>query len=347
MIRIALLGFGNVGRALARHLSSRDAPEKMRIQIFGVADETGGVLLNDPGLVRRILERQERGRMVADCADIGDFAGTIPQYLKSLQRAGVSILVECMPTNPVDGQPALSFLLAALNRRIAVVTVDKGPIVYGFSELRAVAARKGTRIAYSGTTGVRPPPGLDGCRVSEILGVLNGTTNYVLTLMQDRGTSFREALAKAVEQGIAEPNPELDIQGWDTACKILILANQWMDANAVLGDVRRVGIGPETEQLIRTERGTQRVIRLIGRARRCGECTELSVTPTVVGPESVFHPISGTSKGAVFKTVEKGELLASARSGRDAIAHTIVEDILEIAKDQFAPRFHNGEFPGP
>lgn len=327
MIKIALLGFGNVGRAFARYLAKTN--DGARFGIFGVADITGALLLADIGDVRWLLEKQEQGSMVADCAGRGTFLD-VPSYVDALPDAGIAVLVECLPTNLVDGQPALDLIRRALDKRIAVVTVDKGPIVHGFLALTEAARRHGTRLAYSGTTGVRPPADLAGCDVLEIRGILNGTTNYILTEMQERGLTFEQALALAREQGIAEPNPALDIEGWDTACKLLILANEWMDARAALGDVLRIGIGPETEELVRAARDSGRAVRLVGRARLWEGRVRLTVAPEIVGPESILHSISGTSKGAVFRTRQKGEIFAGGRSGRDAIALTILEDIRAV-----------------
>ena len=329
MIKIALLGFGNVGRAFARYLMKTDDPAATKLGIFGIADITGGLLLHDAGDAGWLLERQEQGQSVADCAERGTFL-TVPAYIAALPDAGITLLVECLPTNPQDGQPALDLIRGALEMQLSVVTVDKGPLVHGYQDLIDAARGHGTKLAYSGTTGVRPPAGLAGCHMLEIRGVLNGTTNYVLTEMQESGLTFKQALAKARDQGIAEPNPELDIQGWDTACKILILANEWMAAGATLGDVVRIGIGPETEDLIQDARESGRVVRLIGRARYWEGAVRLSVAPKIVGHDSPFHSVSGTSKGAVFRTREHGDRFAAARSGRDAIAQTILEDIKAI-----------------
>jgi len=327
MIRIALLGFGNVGRALARYLES--AGKCRAFPICGIADVTGGLILSDPREARLILEMQEKGESIADCAQLGSFHD-VPSYVENLPKAGVKVLVECMPTNPADGQPALGLIRKAIDHGLAVVTVDKGPMVHAFHSLLAAAAARGVRIAYSGTTGVRPPAEIAGCRVLGIDGILNGTTNYILTEMQVHGLSFDRALAEAREKGIAEPNPELDIQGWDTACKLLILANEYMDAAASLTDVARTGIGPETEALIAAARTSGSLVRLIGSAHLTQGRASLSVAPRIVGPQSPLHSISGTSKGATFFTAEKGEIFAGGVSGRDAIAQIIVDDIVRI-----------------
>jgi homoserine dehydrogenase len=330
MIKIALLGFGNVGRAFARYLLTTDAGNSRRCVILGIADITGGLLLEHAEDAAWMLQQQELGQTVADCAQRGTFL-EIPAFIDALPHAGISLLVECLPTNPIDGQPALSLVRRALERRVAVVTVDKGPMVYGFQALTDAARSNGTRLAYSGTTGVRPPPALAGCHILEIRGILNGTTNFILTEMQERGLPFKQALAKARDEGIAEPNPELDIQGWDSACKLLILANEWMAAAASLGDVVRIGIGPETEDLIRDARESAGVVRLVARARYWEGCVRLSVAPKIVGHNTPFYAISGTSKGAVFRTRERGDIFVAARSGRDAIAQVILEDIQEIS----------------
>jgi homoserine dehydrogenase len=329
MIKIAMLGFGNVGRAFMRYLDKTG--ERENFKIFGIADVSGGVIFPDPEDAHWILEMQEQGRAVADCAARGSFSNVL-SFVNNLPQAGIEAVIECMPTNPVDGQPALDLLRRAIEKGLAVVTVDKGPIVHGYQSLTFLARRQGTKIAYSGTTGVRPPPEISGCHVQDIRGILNGTTNYILTEMQEQGITFTQALALATEQGIAEPNPELDIDGWDTACKILILANEWMHAGASLNDVVRLGIGSDTERLIKEAHSSGRFVRLIGRARTQEGKVRLTVGPMMVRPHSLLHSIAGTSKGAIFSTREKGEIFASGVSGREAIAQTILDDLKGVTQ---------------
>ncbi len=327
MVKIGLLGFGNVGRAFLRYLEKTGASGEF--EICGIADISGGLILRDASDAFWLLDRQEHGQTIADCATRGSFS-SVPAYIGQLAKAGASVLVECMPTNPATGQPALDLLKRAIDSGLDIVTVDKGPLVHGYQSLVSAAEQMGVRLAYSGTTGVRPPAEIAGCHVMEIRGILNGTTNYILTEMQERGITFKEALNLAIRQGIAEPNPELDIEGWDTACKLLILANEWMHAGASLQDVARIGIGGETEQLIAEARTSGRFVRLIGRAHLQEGRPRLVVGPMILGRQSLLHSIAGTSKGAIFATRERGEVFAAGVSGRDAIAQVILDDIKAI-----------------
>jgi homoserine dehydrogenase len=149
--------------------------------------------------------------------------------------------------------------------------------------------------------------------------------------MQERNISFGEALASAQADGIAEPDPSLDVEGWDTAVKILILAKTLMGADAKLSDVSRIGIGAETDALIKRGRVMGRVVRLVGRARIWQGRVRVSVAPKLVAPESPFYYVEGTSKLAVFRTESDVEVTAYARSGRDAISQTIMDDIIKVA----------------
>lgn len=236
-------------------------------------------------------------------------------------------MVESLPTNLEDGQPALGLITSALARGIHVVTVDKGPLVYGLDALKESAREGGSRFRYSGTSGVSIPAELRGERVIEIRGVLNGTTNHILTAMQRERISFGEALAHAQAEGVAEPDPELDVEGWDTAAKILILAKTLMAADAGLAEVSRIGIGPRTDSLIQIARDTDRIVRLVGRARIWQGRVRVSVAPKLISRDSPFFPVEGTSKLAWFRTESRGEVTSFARSGRDAISRTILGDV--------------------
>lgn len=328
-INIALLGFGNVGQALVRYVNAN----AQSINIRAVADSSGAVILESSGQLAALTAHKAQGQSVKSFAPTSA-VGDIPTFIRSLKELNVSCLVESLPTSITDGQPALGFLTQALRQGIHVITVDKGPVVHGFGILNRAAEAGSARLAFTGTTGVAIADEIAENRVLEIRGVLNGTTNYILSAMQEQGLSFDEALAIAQRDGIAEPNPALDVEGWDTACKILILAKALMDtktnADASLAQVSRIGIGSDTQALIEAGRKMNRRVRLVGRARIWQGRLRVSVAPKLVAPDSPFYSVSGTSKLAVFRTATKGEIISTGHSGRDAIAQIIVEDVVKV-----------------
>ena len=329
-VSVALLGFGNVGRAFARYVKANSETSPLRINIRAIADSSGALFLTNGPSLESAMAHKDSGLSLAALAPEHLIADA-REFIRALPSAGVSVFVEALPTDIITGEPALSLIKAALEQGTDVVTVDKGPVVHGLNELKEAAGKSGARLGYSGTTGVTIPDEIAGDRVLEMRGVLNGTTNYILTEMQQHHRSFDEALATAQAEGIAEPDSSLDIEGWDTASKILILAKALMQASTRLDHVSRIGIGPQTESLIHVARESGRVVRLVGRARIWQGQVRVSVAPKLIEPDSPFYAISGTSKAATFRTAERGEVLALARSGRDAISQTILEDIIRIS----------------
>ena len=328
-INVALLGFGNVGRAFCNYLLHRIRADEVPVHVRAVADSSGGVFLPSPDQLDSLLAyKTARG-------DISEFTTNKTHdsaaFVDGLRNAGIHVLVEALPTSKSDGQPALDLIRRALSDGIHVVTVDKGPLVHGFEVLQEAARSGGSKLAFTGTTGVRPPEEVEVGTVTEIRGVLNGTSNYILTEMQQRNLSFEHALAQAREAGIAEPNPSLDVEGWDTAFKILILSRSLMRAPTQLHEVSRIGIGADTEKLIQTARNTGRRGRLVGRARIWQNRVRVSVAPKIVGAESPFYEVEGTAKAAVFTLKGSRGIVVHSRSGPDAISETIFDDVMKVA----------------
>lgn len=323
-----MLGLGNVGRAFIDYVRRQEKHHEVKINARGVADSSGGLLSRDSRAIEKAVAYKASGRSIKEFAP-SDSMG-IAEFISELPRFGVSALIESLPTNLADPQPALDLICSALRQGTNVVTVDKGPLAHGYETLKEAMFRGRSRLGYSGTTGVSPPGGLDGDRVLEIRGILNGTTNYILTEIQERSVSFDQALATAQAEGIAEPDPSLDIEGWDTAVKILILAKALMGADSTITGVSRIGIGPETLSLIEAARARGARVKLIGRARIWQGRVRVSVAPKIVAADSPFYSVSGASKAAVFRTEAKGEALSFARSGRDAISEIIIDDLLKI-----------------
>jgi homoserine dehydrogenase len=322
-----LLGFGNVARAFARFLGESRVAEE--IQIRAIADSTGGVFIASSEHLDRLIQMKESGLSLRNCSP-HDCIGDPGAFIDALRNSGVQAVVESLPNRLEDGEPALSLLRRLLAAGIPVVTVNKGPLVHGWVELEEAARAGGARLACSGATGVQPPAELRDCRTVEIQGILNGTVNHILSAMQMRSLTFAEGLAEARSLGIAEPDPRMDIEGWDAACKIVILSNRWMSAGARLDDVTRIAIGPETESLAQTARASQRRLRLLSRARMWQGRVRLSVVPKLVTPGSPFYALDGVRKGALFRTGERGDLFVEGRSGRQAISEIILGDVMEI-----------------
>jgi homoserine dehydrogenase len=327
-VKVGLLGFGNVGRAFADYVG-RMHDQRIRLRIRAVADRSGGLFIEDDESLQRIIHHKTAGHPLRQFAS-PSFIADSRSFIDRLASSGIDVLVESLPTSLADGQPALDLIKTALSAGLHVVTVDKGPLAHGFEALQQTAVASGARLGFSGTTGVSIPETLAGERLLEIRGVLNGTTNYILTEMQERGVSFKEALTGAQASGIAEPDPSLDVEGWDTAVKTLILAKALMNADTRLDEVRRIGINADTEGLIRIGRETNRVVRLVGRARFYRGRVRVSVAPKLLAEDSPFYAVSGTSKLAVFRTASKREVIADERSGRDRIAQTMVDDIVKL-----------------
>ena len=323
-LNVALLGLGNVGQAFAQYIQNEN-----NIRIRAVADSSGALFIKDPEHLNTLLAQKTAGHNILQIGFPGVITD-IREWINLLRGENITCLIESLPTNIKDGQPALGFLTQALRQGIHVVTVDKGAPVHGFTMLKQAAAAGNSRFAFTGTTGVAIPDEIRGEAVLEIRGVLNGTTNYILTAMQQQGLSFAAALAQAQRDGIAEPDPSLDTEGWDTACKILILANAIMNAGVTLAEVARIGISEATEIAIEAARRSGQRVRLVGRARiaRNGE-VRVSVAPQAITADSLFYDINGTSKAAIFRTAQR-EVVAYARSGRDAISQVILDDVRTV-----------------
>jgi homoserine dehydrogenase len=233
---ILLFGFGNVGRAYAQLLYS-----STELRITGAFDSRGGVI-RPGGFTREEMElllRTQRGGVAS--AGLGR-AASIDEALEA-----ASILVDASPPDYESGEPALSLYRRALARGMAVVTANKAPLALRFRELASA------RLLYKATVMAGTPlidliKGLPPQRILSVRGILNGSTNYVLTRVYRDGVSFERAVLEARERGISERDPRLDLEGFDPAAKVAIVANT-LGLPMALKDVKREPLallGPET-----------------------------------------------------------------------------------------------------
>jgi homoserine dehydrogenase len=236
--------------------------------------------------------------------------------------------LEALPGVYPHGEPATSLLRAALRQSIDVLTVDKAPLVAAYRDLAGIAEKSGAELRFC-VGGALPAidiaaRDLRGTRIRRIRAILNGTTNFILSEMHARHCSLDDALRAAIEQGIAEPDPTQDLDGTDTAAKMVILVNAALGMDVRLADVSMRGIHDVDLERARRE---DSVWKLIGSY----EDGTVRVQPELVPAGDVFANVNGTEKIAQFESEEMGTLsVIGGASGRVQMAATITKEILNM-----------------
>jgi homoserine dehydrogenase len=320
-MKVALIGMGSVGRGILECLGKKD----LGITITGIADSKSGLIDHDGIPVAEILAaKHERGF-------VGD-KGLSAQDV--ITRADYDVLVEVTPTNADTGEPASTFITAALCRGKHVVTSNKGPIARRFLELEDLARKHGVMLRYEATVGGAIPvmhmlqQGLAGNEVKGIFGVLNGTSNYILTRMAAEGLTYDQALLEAREMGYAEADPTYDVKGIDAAIKLVILTNTIWKRNVTLEDVEITGIDLLTSNALSLAEEQGCTIRLI--AESVPNRGILRVAPRIIPRD---HPlvVDGTLNAITLETDMAGEIAMIGKgAGSVETASAIIGDLLYI-----------------
>src|SRR5262245_8094826 len=334
--RLALIGFGSAGQGLAQILRYHSDWLARRygvaLQIVAVATRSRGSLYDPAGLDPATLLEQ-----LAVSGRLDDLPGARAwDPIELIGQAEADVLVELSPTNLVNGEPATSYMRMAIARGMHVITANKGPIALHFAELRRQAAAAGVYLGFEGTVMSGTPAlrlgwsDLAGCEVLEIRGIVNGTTNYILTQMES-GMSYGEALAEAQRLGYAEADPAGDVEGYDAAAKAAILANIVMDTRIGLEDVERKGITGLTRDNIEAAAASGQRWKLLARVWRDGESVRASVQPTRLPLSHPLAGVGGATNAITFSTDLLGEVtLIGPGAGGPATGFAILSDILAM-----------------
>jgi homoserine dehydrogenase len=341
-IRVVLPGFGNVGRNFCRLLEKRDSLDALgrKILLVGVATRERGSLWSDDGIpLGKLLEAERQTRRV-DALSLPGCKKGIPA-MDMIRDGNYDILAECTAGNlkAMEFEPGFSHIKTALERRKPVVTTNKATVALKFGEIDTLSRAVEVPWHFDGTV-VVGAPFLDYARtclvdaeIRAFEGTLSSTCNYVLDSLTE-GASLDQALMDAQRSGMAESDPRLDIEGWDTAAKLMIVAQALMDLPCPdLGSFPVKGIRGLTRAMLSEARQKGGKIRLVARVSRSSEGAELSVGPEVL-PST--HPLSllfGPTNGAVILTESLGEICLSGtgNSPRQA-AFALLQDIRKIAR---------------
>ena len=340
---LVLVGFGNVARRFVRLLDERRAWLRdefdLETRIVGIATKRHGSALAPDGMdALWAADVVEDGESLASMHE--DASGPPPlDALDLIARADASgvlpAVIETTTLEIVDGQPAIDHVRAALRAGFHVVTANKGPVAFAYDELRDAAVDAGRSFLFEGTV-------MDGVPVFNLVretlpavtvlgfrGVVNSTTNHILTALED-GEDFGPALERMQKAGIAEADPSLDVDGWDAAAKAAALANVLMDAHTTPHEVRRTGLDADSAPAVRRALARGNRMRLVASAHR-GEAPKVALVEL---PEAdLLAGLRGMANAIVLRTDLLGEIAIHQLDGSlTQTAYALLSDLVTIRR---------------
>lgn len=313
-VRLALMGFGNVGRALAQMIIDKRAAVYSqygkRLVVTAIATGSHGNLYNPKGIdLKQALVHYDKGFNEDDDADwTEDSADTL------VYCGEYDVLVELSPLNIQTGQPAANRIKQALKMKKSAVSANKGPVAWYYGDLSAMAQARGGRFFFESTVMDGTPifnlrdNCLKLCDVTQIEGILNSTTNFILKALE-AGKSWEQALEEGRAAGMVEADPAMDIDGWDAAAKICVLSNVLMNAGINPAQVSVQGIRGIAKEPIDAAKAKGKTLKLMCRAQKdeFGRVTA-SVGPEEIPADSLYASVDGASSVVSITTDLMGKL---------------------------------------
>lgn len=330
---LCFIGFGNVGQGLAHILvrKERELAERwgFHFRTIAVVGKTKGGIIRPEGIdLAELLDRVNRGNPLGSDV-ISPVAATL--------LPGVDMVIDVTPTNLIDGEPGLSFTRTTLEAGRHIVSSNKGPVSLAYTELKNLALRRGCFYRFEGAV-LSGTPSLNlalesmaGCDIRQVQGIVNGTTNYILTRMEE-GREYNDALREAIDKGYAEANPSGDVDGWDAAVKTQILAGVVLGTPLPLASVERKGISSITRQDIEDAAGRGNRIKLMAKAVRSGDSVHASVAPEEIPLSHPLAGVGGITNALTFSTDTLHDVtVIGPGAGREETGQALLSDMLAIA----------------
>jgi homoserine dehydrogenase len=333
------VGFGNVGRAFLRLLIAKETELRRRYDIrwrlAGVATRRNGWVADPDGLNPIAILN---GHFPAPYSpQHPSFAPPAQNFREWLERCRADVLFEASSLDVQTGQPAIDHLRAALELGAHAITANKGPIVHAFHELSALAQEKQKQFLFESTVMDGAPifsmfpMGLPATELHGFSGVLNSTTNVVLTEIE-KGRSFEEAVRRAQALGVAETDPTADLDGWDAAVKVAALAIVLMGVPVKLEQVQRTGIRELSEEKIRSVRAAGMRYKLVCRAERRGDGVDCSVKPELLLASDALANLEGSSSALRFDLDVFGLSIVEHNPGIEATGYGMLADFVRAVR---------------
>jgi homoserine dehydrogenase len=337
-VRLLLIGAGNVGRRFLELVGRKEEVLRdrlgLRLVVVGVSDTSGAAICAGGLAPETIAALKVNGQGVAETPEWGRPGLSALEMVRSTEA---DLLLEASPANMEDGQPGLGCMEAALARGMHVVTANKAPLVLAYRRLLDLAEAHGVRLRFDATVAGGLPAvnlgqrDLAAAEIQRLEGVLNLTTNYILTRMARDGLSYDEALADAQAAGHAEADPTLDVDGWDAASKLVILARSVLDYPATLGDVSVEGIRGVSAEMLSQATAAGKRINLVATAERRGDGYQLSVRPTWLAADHPLAQLGPKQMAIVYHSDISGSIAAAIVEETPVpTASAMLRDVVDI-----------------
>ncbi len=338
--KIAMLGFGNAGQAFAKLLMDKHDEiidkYKSDIKVVAISTNSRGSIVNEAGI--------DLNSALSDIENLKHFNEKREDYssLNSMEIAKTvdyDVIIELTPLEIFTGQPAIDHIKTALNRKRHAITANKGPIAWAFEELQALAKKQDVLFYYETTVMDGTPifnlveETLEFCKVTEVNGILNSTTNYVLEEIA-KGKEYDDVIVEGKKRGFIEANPAMDIEGWDAAAKTTVLLNTLMGANITPMDIDRKGIEGITNKQIEDAAKRGNVIKLICHGSiKDGKVIGI-VQPKEIGKDNIYSNIKGTSSIVTITTDLMGEIsIVEHEPEIEQTAYGVFGDLIRVIKN--------------
>jgi len=333
-MRILLVGFGVVGQSFAELVVSEGAKLGrdfgLKPKIVGIVDSKGAACSPEGIEIPKALSSK---KSYGSLEKLGAVYTPGMKGIDAIRDTDCEVVVENTPTELSKGEPGLSHIRAAMKEGRHVICTNKGPLALAMPALIELAQHNEIMFKFSGTVGGGTPvldfakKCLEGSEIRSLSGILNGTSNYILSKMTSEGTSMKDALAEAQKLGYAEADPTYDIGGFDTACKLVIVSNYILGSKLSLKDVKTKGITDVSDNDVERAKNNGSTIKLIGRMEK----------RAMVSPEEILisHPlnVSGTFNAISFNTHPSGEItLVGKGAGGKETASSVIRDLIEIRR---------------
>jgi homoserine dehydrogenase len=337
LFRVGLLGFGNVNRAFVEHYLkiahkiSTNYGFKLK---FVAACDTQSFIYKKNLNMQELIDIKKKELLLGK-----HNTNPLNKFISVIKDKKIDIIIDGLPSSRTEEGPSYPVLVKALKKKIIVICVNKAPLVFKGNNLLQIAKRYKTHLGISGTAaGSLPASGiiineLAGSEVVNIRGIVNGTSNYVLDCMMFEGLSSYEAIKRAINLGIAEPDYRFDLEGIDTCFKMIIFGLIITGKSVPFRNIPCTGITQLTQEYISSIVQQGKVIRLVGNLSADNNNPVISVRPEVLDDKDSLYAVRGTGKGITVKTRHMGELtIIGGSSGRTNIAAAILKDIINECK---------------